>query len=87
MALASDCQRSYLSKRFWKAPSGPLGLTNQRAVVFCAVLRWLYTTPEFQRTQPTTWEADQAAWRAALERFVEGRRRLDKVDARGLVWV
>jgi hypothetical protein len=55
--------------------------------VLGSVPRWLYTTPEFQRTQPTTWEADQAAWRAALERFVEEGHRPDKVDARGLVWV
>jgi hypothetical protein len=43
----------------------------RRVLVY--VLRWpkgkLPTTPEFQRTPPTTWEADQAAWRAALERF------------------
>jgi hypothetical protein len=43
------------------------------------VLPWpkgkLPTTLEFQRTQPTTWEADQAAWRAALERFVERGRK------------
>jgi hypothetical protein len=39
------------------------------------VLPWpkgkLPTTPEFQRTQPTAWEVDQAAWKAALGRFVE----------------
>jgi hypothetical protein len=39
------------------------------------VLPWpkgkLPTTPEFQRTQSTTWDADQAEWRAALGRFVE----------------
>ena len=43
------------------------------------VLPWpkgkLPTTPEFQRTKPSTWEADQAAWKAALERFVEHGRK------------
>jgi len=33
------------------------------------------TTPEFQRTTPTDWEADQAAWRAALQRVVEHGRK------------
>jgi hypothetical protein len=42
------------------------------------VLPWpkgkLPTTPEFQRTQPTAWEADQEVWQAALRRFVERGR-------------
>ena len=47
--------------------------------LFVYVLPWpkgkLPTTPEFQRTKPTDWEKDQAAWRAALERFVERGRK------------
>jgi hypothetical protein len=30
---------------------------------------------ESHRTQPATWAADQATWRAALERFVERGRK------------
>jgi hypothetical protein len=41
--------------------------------------------PECQCTQPTSWEADQAAQRATLAPFVERARRPDKVDARWLV--
>jgi len=32
------------------------------------------TTPEFQGTNPSNWEADQVVWRGALERFVERGR-------------
>jgi hypothetical protein len=46
---------------------------------FVYVLPWpkgkLPTTPEFQRTKPTDWAADQVAWKAALERFVEHGRK------------
>jgi hypothetical protein len=49
------------------------------------VLPWpkgkLPTTPEIQRTQPTTWETDQAAWRGAIERFVQRGRRGESFGA------
>ena len=75
MRLVGDCQRSYRSKRFWEVPSGPLGLPTQRAVVRRSAPRWLRAAPDFQPMQPMTWEADQATWRAALERFVERGRK------------
>jgi hypothetical protein len=62
----------------------PIG--EEATTVLWTPLRWplvyalpwpkgkLPTTPEFQRTTPGAWEADQAAWKAALERFVERGR-------------
>jgi hypothetical protein len=74
MALASDCQNHYASKRLWNVPSGPLGLPTQRAVVLRSAPWWLRAAPNSHPTQPTTWEADRATWRAALERFFERGR-------------
>ncbi|OFW68664.1 MAG: hypothetical protein A2Y74_00090 [Actinobacteria bacterium RBG_13_63_9] len=71
----------------FRIPLGEEPVTVRWTPLRICPLRWLLvymlpwpkgklpTTPEFQRTQPTTWAADQVAWRAALERFVERGRK------------
>jgi hypothetical protein len=71
----------------FRIPLGEEPVTVRWTPLRIAPLRWLLvyalpwpkgklpTTPEFQRTQPAAWEADQAAWKAALERFVERGRK------------
>ena len=70
----------------FRIPLGKESVTVRRTPLRVYPLRWLLvygppwpkgklsTTPESQRTKPTDWDADQAAWRVALERFVERGR-------------